>query len=79
MGALCCHGNQSSNLIIQNTYLMMLYMEFKQIGKLNLEIYFFENVDGSGELKMLKKTKHNVLNSFLTGVILACIQKHIQN
>ena len=76
MGALCCHGYQSSNLIIPNTYLMMLYMEFKQIGKLNIEIYFFENVNGSGELKMLKETKHN---SFLTGVILACIQKHIQN
>ena len=79
MGALCCHANQSSNIIVPNTYLMMLYMEFKQIGKLNLEIYFFENVNGSGELKKLKETKHNVLNSFLTGVILACIQKHIQN
>ena len=54
MGALCCHGNQSSNPISKkNLYkysrspnYMMIYMKFDKNWPTDIEIYTsFENVD----------------------------------
>ena len=52
MGAICCHGNQSSDPILPKTLCsqsptpMMLLMKFDLIGQLVSEIFMFESVDG---------------------------------
>ena len=71
MGAICCHGNQSSDpirpgtLCSQSPTPMMLQMKLMTIGQLVSEIFMFESVDGRTDGRTHGRTHGRWLESHI--------------